>query len=73
YAASNNLGLQEFGFGREGGESAPGQPRFALLLNPDTILPPSALSDMLHFMEERPQAGVAGPRLVRADGSLDRA
>jgi hypothetical protein len=73
YAVSNNLGLREFGFGQEGGESASGRPHFALLLNPDTILPPSALSDMLRFMEEHPQAGVAGPRLVRADGSLDRA
>jgi len=81
YAAGNNLGLQEFGFGRDGsdpgasGASAPGseRPRFALLLNPDTILPPSALADMLQFMEEHPQAGVVGPRLVRADGSLDRA
>ena len=81
YAAGNNLGLQEFGFGRDGSEpgaagmSAPGsaRPRFALLLNPDTILPPSALADMLQFMEEHPQAGVVGPRLVRADGSLDRA
>jgi N-acetylglucosaminyl-diphospho-decaprenol L-rhamnosyltransferase len=74
YAAGNNLGLQELGFGAAGA-SAPGaaRPRFALLLNPDTILPPSALSDMLQFMEEHPQAGVAGPRLVRADGSLDRA
>lgn len=80
YAAGNNLGLQEFGFGRKSGpdaassillESAP--PRYALLLNPDTVLPPSALVDMLQFMEEHPQAGVAGPRLVRADGSLDRA
>ena len=73
YAASNNLGLQEFGFGRGGGKSPSGRPRFALLLNPDTILPPSALAEMLQFMEVHPQAGVAGPRLVRADGSLDRA
>jgi N-acetylglucosaminyl-diphospho-decaprenol L-rhamnosyltransferase len=81
YAVGNNLGLREFGFGRDGGDpnvAQPGAlefapPRFALLLNPDTILPPSALADMLQFMEEHPQAGVAGPRLVRADGSLDRA
>ena len=73
YAAGNNLGLQEFGFGRDGSEPGSGHPRFVLLLNPDTILPPSALADMLQFMEEHPQAGVVGPRLVRADGSLDRA
>ncbi len=76
YAAGNNLGLREFGFGRDGREpgiAGSARPRFALLLNPDTILPPSALADMLQFMEDHPQAGVAGPRLVRADGSLDRA
>lgn len=47
--------------------------RFALLLNPDTVLPPDALADMLAFMEARPDAGVAGPRLVLADGRLDLA
>jgi N-acetylglucosaminyl-diphospho-decaprenol L-rhamnosyltransferase len=86
YAAGNNLGLREFGFGDEGPAkryqereepdcSSPGSsvPRFALLLNPDTILPPSALADMQAFMEDHPHAAVAGPRLVREDGSLDRA
>jgi N-acetylglucosaminyl-diphospho-decaprenol L-rhamnosyltransferase len=86
YAAGNNLGLREFGFVDSGHTAAgamegmaearePGssQPRYALLLNPDTVLPPSALADMLAFMEDRAQAGVAGPRLVREDGSLDRA
>lgn len=81
YAAGNNLGLQAFGFGRDGREAGdagsdapdPVPARFVLLLNPDVILPPSALADMMQFMEEHPQAGVAGPRLVRADGSLDRA
>ncbi len=48
-------------------------PSYVLLLNPDTVLPPSALADMLAFMEANPQAGVAGPRLVRQDGSLDKA
>ncbi|MFN2241250.1 MAG: glycosyltransferase family 2 protein [Anaerolineae bacterium] len=81
YAAGNNLGLQAFGFGQDGSEAGdaastvpePVLPRFVLLLNPDTILPPSALAEMMQFMGKHPQAGVAGPRLVRADGSLDRA
>jgi GT2 family glycosyltransferase len=81
YAAGNNLGLREFGFGdnspdaRDGApQSVPSSyPRYALLLNPDTVLPPSALADMLAFMQEHPEAGVVGPRLVREDGSLDRA
>ncbi|PKO21303.1 MAG: glycosyltransferase family 2 protein, partial [Chloroflexi bacterium HGW-Chloroflexi-1] len=48
-------------------------PRYALLLNPDTVLPPDALAEMLAFMETHPQAGVAGPKLVRLDGTLDNA
>jgi GT2 family glycosyltransferase len=69
YAYANNLGLRYFGFGRE----ASAAPRYALLLNPDTELPPTALADMLAFLDGRPQAGVAGPKLVRLDGSLDLA
>jgi hypothetical protein len=81
YAAGNNLGLRALGFGENRpGPSAPGPaaealttPRFVLLLNADTLLPPSALANMLAFMAAHPQAGVVGPRLVRADGSLDKA
>jgi len=70
YAAGNNLGLQALGFcqGKQAGSS---HPRHALLLNPDTVLPPLALAEMLVFLENRPQAGIAGPRLVRSDGTLD--
>ena len=67
YAAGNNLGLRAFGF------PDAAEARYALLLNPDTILPPAALADMLAFMEAHPQAGAAGARLVRDDGSLDKA
>ena len=76
YAAGNNLGLRAFGFHDErpqGETKDESVPRYVLLLNPDTVLPPSALADMLAFMEANPQAGVAGPRLVREDGSLDKA
>jgi GT2 family glycosyltransferase len=74
YAVGNNLGLRQFGYKDVGGvEAGIPAPRYVLLLNADTVLPPSALVDMLSFMDARPQAGVAGPRLVRADGSLDRA
>jgi N-acetylglucosaminyl-diphospho-decaprenol L-rhamnosyltransferase len=72
YAHGNNLGLRYFGFG-EGTETEDPAPRYALLLNADTLLPPSALADMIKFMDERSSAGVVGPRLVRTDGSLDRA
>jgi len=69
YAYANNLGLGALGFA----PTSESTPRYALLLNPDTLLPPSALQEMLNFMEAHPEAGVAGPRLVLADGSLDLA
>jgi hypothetical protein len=74
YAAGNNLGLREFGFDHAPTSNPqPPIPRHALLLNPDTILPPSALADMVAFLDGRPEVGVAGPRLVREDGILDKA
>ncbi len=72
YPRANNQGLEAFGFAQT---SLPDSqtPRFALLLNPDTELPPDALAQMLGFMSEHPAAGVVGPKLVLLDGSLDLA
>jgi N-acetylglucosaminyl-diphospho-decaprenol L-rhamnosyltransferase len=50
-----------------------GGPRFVLLLNPDTEVPPRALASMVAFLDAHPEAGAAGPRLIRPDGSLDLA
>jgi N-acetylglucosaminyl-diphospho-decaprenol L-rhamnosyltransferase len=61
YAYANNLGLRRF------------HARYYLLLNSDTVLPPHALEQMLEFMDTHPEAGMAGPKLVLADGSLDLA
>jgi len=74
YAYANNLGLRALGFVQTSDEKLSElTPRYALLLNPDTLLLPSVLQEMLNFMEAHPEAGVAGPRLVLADGSLDLA
>ncbi len=72
YASANNIGLRSLGFGEEEHNNQL-TPRYALLLNPDTVLPPNALSSMLVYMDEHPDVGVAGPKLVRQDGSLDKA
>ncbi len=71
YAYANNLGLRLLGYGAQEGASA--RPRYALLLNPDTILPPDGLDAMIAYVDAHPEIGAAGPRLVRRDGSLDRA
>ena len=74
YPAANNQGLRSFGFSASPSSSVGVHiPRFALLLNSDTEVPPDALATMLDFMRDRPDAGVAGPKLVRPDGSLDLA
>ena len=67
YATANNVGLRAAGFA--GGVP----PRYALLLNGDTRLGPHDLARMLEFMEAHPDVGAAGPKLVRQDGSLDKA
>ncbi|MBK8022131.1 MAG: glycosyltransferase family 2 protein [Chloroflexi bacterium] len=72
YPAGNNVGLRQLGF-RGPDEVDVGAPRYALLLNPDTEVPPSALADMVAYMDARPEVGVAGPKLVLVDGSLDKA
>lgn len=72
YPRGNNVGLRRLGYGDAGKVSADA-PRYALLLNPDTEVPPAALFEMLRFMDSRPDVGVAGPKLVLPDGSLDRA
>ncbi len=74
YSCGNNLGLRHFGFRDEpGAGDGAATPRYALLLNPDTELPSTALADMVAFLDARPQVGAAGPKLVRLDGSLDLA
>lgn len=66
YAYGNNLGLREF-------LARATPPRALLLLNTDTVVPPDALCGLMHFMDAHPEAGIVGPKLVRADGSLDLA
>jgi len=71
YPQGNNLGLRALGF--PGGAEGPRGPRYALLLNPDTELPADALCRAVRYMDEHPEIGVLGPRLVLPDGSLDLA
>ena len=72
YPRANNIGLRRLGFHAAGNVDAEA-PRYALLLNPDTELPPDALIKMIAFMDSRPDIGVAGPKLVLPDGRLDAA
>jgi len=72
YAATNNRGLGLFGFAPAPAMDSD-RPRYALLLNSDTEIPPAALAKMVAYSDGRPDVGMAGPKVVRPDGSLDLA
>jgi N-acetylglucosaminyl-diphospho-decaprenol L-rhamnosyltransferase len=46
--------------------------RYLLVLNPDCLVRPGAVPRLVSFLDEQPRAGVAGPRLLESDGSLQR-
>ncbi len=68
FSYANNLGLKRLGFGGEGDP-----PHYALLLNPDTVVPPDAFRVLIDYMDANPKVGVVGPKLIMADGKLDLA
>ncbi len=47
--------------------------RYVLLLNPDTQLRSQTLQEMVDLMDSSPDVGLAGIKLVRQDGQMDRA
>ena len=61
YAYANNLALRQASGG------------YLLLLNPDTDFGPTALAEMVHYLDAHPEAAAAGPRLLLPDGRLDLA
>lgn len=66
YGPANNIGIRQ-------ALAAPVAPRYILILNPDTELPADALSQAAGFLDRTPDAGAVGPKLIRPDGTLDKA
>jgi GT2 family glycosyltransferase len=58
FSGGNNLGLR----------AARGD--FALILNPDTVIPPDALQTLLAYLDAHPQVGAVTCRMVFADGRV---
>jgi hypothetical protein len=46
--------------------------RYLMALNPDTLIQPGAVQTLLEFMDAHPDAGICGPRVQNADGSLQK-
>jgi GT2 family glycosyltransferase len=57
FARANNRGM------------AAARGRHLVLLNSDTVAHPNSITDMVRFLDERPRAGAASPRLLRPDGT----
>lgn len=72
FSYANNLGLRWLGY-RGAGDVDADAPRYALLLNPDTEVYPTSLYDMTRYMDANPHVGIAGPKLLLPDGTLDLA
>jgi N-acetylglucosaminyl-diphospho-decaprenol L-rhamnosyltransferase len=60
FGRSNNLGIK----------AATGD--IVALLNPDTELRPESLQELINALETHPDCGAVGPRLINADGTLQK-
>ena len=57
FAAGNNIGIKQ------------AQGKYIMLLNPDVTVLNGSIEKMVNFMENNPEAGLAGPRLINPDGT----
>lgn len=58
YGAGNNLGV-----GKSSGE-------FLLILNPDTLVKPKAIDNLISFLEKNEDVGIVAPNLVNKEGKI---
>lgn len=63
FAFGNNRGIEPY-------LKSEHPPQYVYLLNPDTIVLPDALRELVHFMDAHPEVGIAGGRVVNPDLSV---
>jgi GT2 family glycosyltransferase len=61
FAAANNIALRE------------ARGRYLLLLNPDTVVQEDTFQTIIRFLDDHPDAGLAGCRILNPDGTLQPA
>lgn len=62
---------QNVGFGAANNQAIrQAKGRYILLLNPDTLLQEDSLQVMIRYMEEHPECGASGCKILNADGSF---
>lgn len=65
FAGGNNVALKPI-------LESPSPPDYVLLLNPDTVIRPNAVKELLDFLEKNPKVGIAGSRLEDPDRTPQR-
>jgi N-acetylglucosaminyl-diphospho-decaprenol L-rhamnosyltransferase len=65
FAAGNNVALRLL-------LASESRPDCVLLLNPDTVVRPGAVRQLIAFLERHPRVGIAGSRLENPDGTPQR-
>lgn len=58
FAAGNNLGARE------------ARGRYLALVNPDVVLDPGSIAELVRFLSARPRAGMVGPQILLPDGTI---
>ncbi len=61
FGKANNLGLKE------------AKGKFILLINPDTLIAEDTFDKMIEFFNRKPEAGLAGCKIINPDGTLQLA
>jgi hypothetical protein len=65
---------ENLGFGKANNQALKtARGKYTLFLNPDTIVREDTLTVMMQFMEEHPEAGLAGCKILNTNGSLQLA
>ena len=67
FAYGNNEGIQ-----RALSHAPSSLPEYIYLLNPDTIVLPGAVRELVRFMDDHPLCGIAGGRAENPDGTVRR-
>ncbi|HEU4325019.1 MAG TPA: glycosyltransferase family 2 protein [Roseiflexaceae bacterium] len=70
---ANDTSFEVVGSESQASSLKPQASDYVLLLNSDTVVPEGALAGLVGYLEAHPEVGVAGPRLLLPDGSLDLA
>lgn len=58
FSAGNNAGIK----------AANG--KYIMLINPDVVIVPGALEKLIEYLDKNPQVGIAGPKLLNANGTV---